>query len=126
MLGFGLQQSFWVHRNTKKPMKCYNISSFLDSCFFEQDTDYCGHDVINETPTNVENSLACKGLCQDNDKCSFWTHDFSGGNLTQNCWLKSSNSGRRSFQDHVSGPKFCSKLNVMTSYSYLVGYVVTY
>ena len=89
------------------------MSSFLESCFFEQDTDYCGYDIINQPSTNVLSNAVCQGLCQDTYECSYWTHDFSGKNLTQNCWLKSSDSGRRSLKDHASGPKFCSKLNFL-------------
>ena len=84
------------------------ISLFLESCAYEQDTEYCGNDVINKPLENVASNEACQLLCQKNDQCNFWTFAADG---RKKCWLKSSDAGRRSLRGLASGPKFCSKLN---------------
>ena len=79
---------------------------FLESCAYEQNVEYCGNDVAIKTATDETN---CQKLCQHNAECNFWSFDRT--DQVPVCWMKSSDSGRRSsahFQ-WVSGPKFCSK-----------------
>ena len=62
------------------------------------------------THDNVENPTACQTLCLNNINCNYWTFGvtFHPGR----CWLKSSDSGRRSYSGLTSGPKNCGKLTL--------------
>ena len=74
------------------------------SCFFEKDTDYCGHDVESSS-LSADSGRHCQELCQIHEKCQFWSYS-EGGN---HCYLKSSDIGRYSYPGITSGTKFCSK-----------------
>jgi len=83
-------------------------SSSYDCCFkpsgscFEQNKDFYGNDVGSKV---VSDEYDCQKECQNHDSCNYWTWTSHG---TFNvCWMKNSDSGRKSKNGAISGPKFC-------------------
>ena len=62
--------------------------------------DLSGND-IRSVP-NVASWVDCRKLCQDEQLCLFWSIKSNGA-----CWLKTSDSGRRSESGTTSGSKIC-------------------
>ena len=77
------------------------IVIFLGSCF-EQNTDFLGNDVGNWTATSDKND--CQKECQNYGSCNYWTYNTIDGK----CHMKSSDSGRKSLNGAISGPKLGS------------------
>lgn len=73
---------------------------------FEHDVDYQGNDVAQfDTLTAAE----CQTKCQGNSQCKFfsWSPRFTLKPSKGRCDLKSSDAGRTSFSDRISGPHQC-------------------
>jgi len=81
-----------------------------ERCIVEKDTNYAGNDIhfmmngelMDNGVMGVE-GLACAKLCLKTDGCSFWTTARGS-----HCFLKSSDSGRRSQGNFESGNKACA------------------
>ena len=77
----------------------------------EAETDYHGHDINNKKDdenygAKVDSALSCQKLCQARPACRFFTYakDILG---IGNCWLKTTDLGRRYHKNHISGKKYC-------------------
>ena len=83
---------------------------------FDIDIDYAGFDIGTGPEyagsVKTKSASACQELCQAAPLCQFWTWDDRPGEHDGkwNCWLKSSEKGRKRFAGHISGPKRCNKL----------------
>jgi hypothetical protein len=75
-----------------------------DSCI-EEDTDFEGNDLPGNPRTDVPNPTACRTLCLNNNNCNFWTYGLTAH--SGNCWLKSSDSGRKPYSGLIAGRKKC-------------------
>ena len=67
---------------------------------FEHKIDYFGNDITSITTSSPEQ---CQIQCQSISHCRAWT--FNGDD--KNCFLKTSNSGKRAYPFATSGPKYC-------------------
>ena len=67
----------------------------------EEDIDYSGNDV-HDIP-GVETWRECSEHCVNHTGCEYWTHK----EFDKDCFLKSSDSGRKSESHAVSGRKEC-------------------
>lgn len=68
-----------------------------DDCALEVGVDFSGSDIETTTASSPED---CCSKCKANSKCKFFTIEHQAGGT---CWLKTSDSGRRPYNDHVSG-----------------------
>ena len=77
----------------------------------EPDIDLYGNDV-NSDPNDKDygydsgrrdSASQCQSLCQSRKDCNFFT--FKKG--SKECWLKTSDFGRKFESGSISGPKFC-------------------
>uniref|UniRef100_A0A7S4GCD4 EGF-like domain-containing protein n=1 Tax=Eutreptiella gymnastica TaxID=73025 RepID=A0A7S4GCD4_9EUGL len=84
-----------------RPMPSASPSPSPVDCF-EEDTDFQGNDRLLE-PLQAASTFGCQGLCQQAVLCTHWTYDTEQGR----CWLKTSDSGRESQSDRISGPRTC-------------------
>ena len=84
----------------------------------ENETDFAGNDINahrNDTDyargAGRRNSIGqCRDLCQSRGGCNYFTYN----KRFRHCYLKTSDSGRRSFTRYAgvsSGTKFCGKIN---------------
>ena len=68
-------------------------------CTFEQNFDYNGHDLRpGGDAVNVLNATECCAVCSATAGCFFWTLQ-----LPNTCYLKTSDAGRRTYANAVSG-----------------------
>ena len=95
----------------------YEKILILPDCV-EHETDFAGNDINahrNDTDyargAGRRNSIGqCRDLCQSRDGCNYFTYN----KRFRHCYLKTSDSGRRSFTRYSgvsSGTKFCGKMN---------------
>ena len=71
---------------------------------FESGWDYYGFDLPN-SPVPSASQAACCALCAATAGCNFYSFCDNGNCGPHSmCYLKSSNAGRRPFQDRLSGP----------------------
>ena len=86
----------------------------LETCL-EDNIDLYGND-INSDPTDENygsgagrraSSNECQQLCRLTKRCAFFTYKLS----SRLCWLKTTDSGRRSQKGAISGPKVCQQGN---------------
>lgn len=85
---------------TKKTLWCLFLcvgTTETCSAAAEQNIDYYGNDVGDIQ--NLPSVESCCEACSQRADCSFYTFRPSDGN----CWLKSSDSGRRQASDRISG-----------------------
>ena len=87
---------------------------FVDECgCCEPNTDYSGHD-INANPhdkdhgAHVDSAVSCQLLCQTRPACRFFTFIQDTGE----CWLKTSDWGRRQKENVISGKKYCGNYSL--------------
>ncbi|KAH0484850.1 MAG: hypothetical protein KVP17_004438 [Porospora cf. gigantea B] len=92
MLSNGQKQS--RHGRKSGSLKCL----FGSKCF-EQRTDFTGNDIDSTSAASVE---ACAAECENRRRCQFFTYDKSG-----QCYLKTSDAGRRSRRGATSGSTNC-------------------
>ena len=64
------------------------------------DSELQGEDI--EVHKNVQGHMDCKGLCEGNGECSFWTH------ISGVCYLKTNDVFTVRQPDAISGEKNCS------------------
>ena len=85
---------------------------FVETCF-EDNIDFRGND-INADPTDENygrgagkraSSNECQELCRLTEHCVFFTYKLS----SSECWLKTTDSGRRSQTGAISGSKVCQQ-----------------
>jgi len=69
-------------------------------CLIENNIVYWGNDIANKI---VETSQACADFCASTPGGLFWTFDTK----TKRCYVKSSDSGRKTRQDRISGNRKC-------------------
>jgi hypothetical protein len=65
---------------------------------------YSGHDILPRVYHNTTNAAACCKLCLADGRCNFYS--FNVGRVpsgAENCWLKTSDAGRRSASGSTSG-----------------------
>ena len=79
-----------------------SIANILIGSCFEQNKDFYGNDVGSKV---VSDEYDCQKECQNFDSCNYWTWT-SHGDFNV-CWMKNSDSGRKSKNGAISGPKFC-------------------
>ena len=82
-------------------LQCKAFQGFFSGCITEANTNFPGHDIGQ--PTKLENRQACAEHCASIDGGLFWTfsHD------TKYCYVKSSDSGRKTETGFVSGNRAC-------------------
>ena len=73
----------------------------VSGCIKEEDINYNGHDIGQ--PKKLESHQACIEHCVSVEEGLFWTYSFT----TKTCYIKSSDSGRKSLQSVVSGNRAC-------------------
>merc|ERR1712080_746736 len=78
---------------------------FGGSCIPEYAIQYYGHDLGGNPRTNVNAWEQCARMCRDHFACFYWTWRIG----SRKCYLKTSNAGRRTINDAVSGSKICIK-----------------
>ena len=73
------------------------------SCELDSGYDYYGYDLVDPTPSTTSASSAeqCCSLCNAEPRCQY----FSFSPTDQFCFLKSSNAGRRSNSNRISGKR---------------------
>ena len=70
----------------------------------ESGYDYDGNDLPN-SPVNAANATACCATCGKTPGCNFYSFCTPAGECgSSNCYLKSSNAGRKAFPNRISGP----------------------
>ena len=82
-------------------MQCKAFQGFFPGCITEANTNFPENDIGE--PTKLESRQACAEHCASIDGGLFWTfsHD------TKNCYVKSSDSGRKTETGIVSGNLAC-------------------
>lgn len=68
----------------------------------EANFDYYGNDI--QPPVPAASAAACCALCTSTPGCNYYSYCTNGACDATNCYLKSSNSGRKAFADRISGP----------------------
>ena len=87
----------------------------LDISCFEENIDYSMNDINMDAnhphyahgAGKRKSAAACQRLCKATRGCLYFTYDKVNGE----CYLKSSNEGRATNNDRISGPRSCSKIN---------------
>ena len=82
-------------------IKCLPVAT---QCF-EQNTDFHSN-VIHlgyGVDTKQNSATDCQLFCQNKEGCDFFTFN----TVSKECWLKTSDVGRRVAYHHISGTKFC-------------------
>ena len=80
----------------------------------EPDTDYVGNDINSDKNDDDYGSGAgkrdsleqCRDLCKSRKRCNF----FSYKKQSKECWLKTSDSGKRLASGTISGTTFCGNV----------------
>ena len=101
---FGCRNSSTI--SLSRPNETSSETGDDDDRCYEKNVFYFDGETIAEIQENVESSSQCNELCKLASLCYFWGYDIQ----YKECWLKSSNSGRRHFPGRISGPKDCGKL----------------
>jgi hypothetical protein len=72
-------------------------------------TNVLGNDISNTTRTVTDTAYGCQKLCDQEERCLFWTWSDASTEepYRRTCWLKTSDTGRRAQNQHVSGTKNC-------------------
>ena len=79
----------------------------MEDCF-DQDHELAGHGIKNNRVDKVTSAKQCQEECLGRQECRFWTWNSGSYPVISNtCWLKSSDKGRKVRKDNVSGPKEC-------------------
>ena len=87
-----------------KPFVC--SKTICSGCIMENDISYWGQDIAGNW--ELESTQACADFCALTSNCRFWTWIPDGNN----CYVKSSNSGRKERIGRVSGNKECGSAGV--------------
>ena len=91
----------------------YGSYLYISDVCFESGIDYAGND-LNSNINDVDyargsgrrnSTLGCQQLCQKRDACKTFTYHLND----QDCYLKTSNSGRTTVSGVISGKKYCGK-----------------
>ena len=79
----------------------------LSGCIKEESIDYSGNFIGQKI--KLESPQACAEHCVSVEGALFWTFSFA----TKNCYLKSSDAGRRSLGQVVSGNRACGLVQLV-------------
>ena len=71
------------------------------TCTVEENMDYWGSDITGQIRLPADDKDMCILLCAEEVRCSYWTYH------TGMCWLKTSDSGRKSHPIAISGSRGC-------------------
>merc|ERR1711997_369238 len=71
------------------------------TCTVEENMDYFGSDIAGQIRLPADDKDMCILLCAEEVRCSYWTYH------TGMCWLKTSDSGRKSHPTAISGSRGC-------------------
>merc|ERR1712228_533671 len=82
-----------------------NVRSGFGACIEEDGIDYSGHDIPGERKTTA-NSQECADFAASITGGLYWTFN----KKVKMCFVKSSNSGRRTDADTVSGNRMCGSI----------------
>ena len=72
-------------------------------CAFESGFDYDGNDLPGY-PVPAASQAACCALCTAHTACKYYSYCTNGDCGATNCYLKSSNAGRKPWANRESGP----------------------
>merc|ERR1711997_262685 len=74
------------------------------TCTVEENMDYFGSDIAGQIRLPADDKDMCILLCAEEVRCSYWTYH------TGMCWLKTSDSGRKSHPTAISGSRGCAEM----------------
>merc|ERR1711997_1168477 len=74
------------------------------TCTVEENMDYWGSDITGQIGLPADDKDMCILLCAEEVRCSYWTY------ITGRCWLKTSDSGRKSHPIAISGSRGCAEM----------------
>ena len=82
---------------------CFSCDKNSNLGCFETNIDFFGNDLVQEGKEQIASAEACRDECLDEENCTFFTYVKDNSE----CWLKTSDAGRRATPDHVSGKINC-------------------
>ena len=74
------------------------VANCVRGCTFESSVDFAGHDLQPVRSRIASNATDCCRLCRETKGCKFWTLQ-----APNDCYLKTSDAGRRSYGSATSG-----------------------
>ena len=83
----------------------------IDEDCFETGTNYAGFGIPDNKIEKIASAQDCQSECAIRVGCFFWTWNTEASSRFPNtCWLKSSDTGRKTGVEKISGPRSCSSL----------------